>query len=108
LQAYDRPVRLIAGGIGKHQDFSPLAPLVAQRCSAVYVIGAATDDLDRALGGTGVPLHRAGDLEHAVSLARTDARAGEVVLLSPACSSFDQYANYEALGEHFRALVEAG
>jgi len=108
LQACDQPVRLIAGGVGKQQDFSPLAPLVAQRCKSVYLIGEAAGDLQRALAGTGVALPQVGDLEHAVSLARTEAHAGDVVLLSPACASFDQYPNYEARGEHFRALVEAG
>jgi UDP-N-acetylmuramoylalanine--D-glutamate ligase len=101
-------VHLIAGGVGKQQDFSPLAPLVARRCKAVYLIGEAAGDLEQALAGTGVALHQVGDLEHAVSLARTEARPGDVVLLSPACASFDQYPNYEARGEHFRALVEAG
>ena len=108
LQAFDQPVLLIAGGVGKQQDFSPLAPLVAQRCKSVYLIGEAAGDLEQALAVTGVPLHQAGDLERAAALARTDARAGDVVLLSPACASFDQYADYEARGEHFRALVEAG
>ena len=108
LQAFDRPVLLIAGGVGKQQDFSPLAPLVAERCKSVYLIGEAAADLEQALVGTGVPLHQAGDLEHAVSLARAQARPGDVVLLSPACASFDQYPDYEARGEHFRALVEAG
>jgi UDP-N-acetylmuramoylalanine--D-glutamate ligase len=108
LQAVEQPVHLIAGGVGKQQDFSPLAPLVARRCKAVYLIGEAAGDLEQALAGTGVALHQVGDLEHAVSLARTEARPGDVVLLSPACASFDQYPNYEARGEHFRALVEAG
>jgi UDP-N-acetylmuramoylalanine--D-glutamate ligase len=108
LQAFDRPVLLIAGGVGKQQDFSPLAPPVAQRCKSVFLIGEAAADLEQALAGTGVPLHQAGDLEHAVSLARAQAHPGDVVLLSPACASFDQYPNYEARGEHFRALVEAG
>ncbi|MGZ4197700.1 MAG: UDP-N-acetylmuramoyl-L-alanine--D-glutamate ligase [Solirubrobacteraceae bacterium] len=108
LQAFDQPVRLIAGGVGKQQDFSPLGPLVAQRCKSVYLIGEAAGDLERALAGTRVPLPQVVDLEHAVSLARTEANPGDVVLLSPACASFDQYPNYEARGEHFRALVEAG
>jgi UDP-N-acetylmuramoylalanine--D-glutamate ligase len=108
LQAFDRPVLLIAGGVGKQQDFSPLAPLVARRCKSVYLIGEAAGDLEQALEGTGAPLHQAGDLQHAVSLARAQARPGDVVLLSPACASFDQYPNYEARGEHFRTLVEAG
>ena len=108
LQAFDRPVLLIAGGVGKQQDFSPLAPLVAERCKSVLLIGEAAGDLERALAQTGVPLQQAGDLEHAVSLARAQARPGDVVLLSPACASFDQYPNYEVRGEHFRTLVEAG
>jgi UDP-N-acetylmuramoylalanine--D-glutamate ligase len=108
LRAFDQPVHLIAGGRGKQQDFSPLAPLVAQRCRAVYLIGEAAGDLEEALGATGVPLHRVGDLDHAVSAAGAAARSGDVVLLSPACASYDQYSDFEARGEHFRSLVEAG
>ncbi len=107
LRAFGGGVHLIAGGVGKQQDFSPLAPLVAERCRAVYLIGEAAGDLARALEPAGVPLHDAGDLEHAVALARAAAAPGEVVLLSPACASFDQYPDFEARGEHFRALVEA-
>ncbi len=107
LRAFPGGVHLIAGGVGKQQDFSPLAPLVAERCRAVYLIGEAAGDLARALERAGVPLHDAGDLEHAVALARAAAAPGEVVLLSPACASFDQYPDFEARGEHFRALVEA-
>jgi UDP-N-acetylmuramoylalanine--D-glutamate ligase len=98
-------VHLIAGGRGKAQDFRPLAPLVAARCAAVYLIGEATGELARALAGTGVPVHEAGDLERALAAAAAAARSGEIVLLSPACASFDQYSDFEARGEHFRALV---
>jgi UDP-N-acetylmuramoylalanine--D-glutamate ligase len=100
-------VHLIAGGRGKAQDFSPLAPLVGETCAAVYLIGEAAEEIGGALAGTGVPLRPAGDLEGAVSEARGAARAGQTVLLSPACASFDQYRDFEARGEHFRALVEA-
>ena len=79
---------------------------MAQRCRAVYLIGEAAAELAEALGRSGVPLHQAGDLEHAVTMARAAARAGEIVLLSPACASFDQYPDFEARGDHFRALVE--
>ncbi len=107
LRAFPGGVHLIAGGVGKQQDFSPLAPEVAERCRTVYLIGAAAGDLAAALEPARVPLRAAGDLEQAVALARADAVPGEVVLLSPACASFDQYPNFEARGDHFRALVEA-
>jgi UDP-N-acetylmuramoylalanine--D-glutamate ligase len=102
----DGGVHLIAGGRGKAQDFSPLAPLVGETCAAVYLIGEAAEEIGGALAGTGVPLRPAGDLEGAVSEARGAARAGQTVLLSPACASFDQYRDFEARGEHFRALVK--
>jgi UDP-N-acetylmuramoylalanine--D-glutamate ligase len=107
LRSYPGGVHLIAGGRGKQQSFSPLAPLVAERCRAVYLIGEAAPELAEALDGTGVPLDISGDLERAVAGARAAALPGEVVLLSPACASYDQYRDFEARGEHFRALVEA-
>ncbi|MBV8217615.1 MAG: hypothetical protein JO325_04065, partial [Solirubrobacterales bacterium] len=107
LEAFTAPIHLIAGGRGKQQDFTPLARLVAEHCRAVYLIGAAAGELADALEATGVPLHQEGDLEHAVSSARAAAQPGEIVLLSPACASYDQYRDFEARGDHFRALVEA-
>jgi UDP-N-acetylmuramoylalanine--D-glutamate ligase len=107
LRSFPGGIHLIAGGRGKQQDFTPLAPLVAERCRAVYLIGEAAPELAEALDSSGVPLHQAGDMEHAVALTRAAARAGEVVLLSPACASFDQYPDFEARGDHFRALVTA-
>jgi UDP-N-acetylmuramoylalanine--D-glutamate ligase len=105
LRALPAGIHLIAGGRGKRQDFSPLAPLVAARCRAVYLIGEAAGELERALAGAGVPLHDATDLDRAVQSARAVAAPGDTVLLSPACASYDQYADFEARGEHFRALV---
>ena len=107
LRAFAGGVHLIAGGRGKRQNFSPLAPLVAERCAAVYLIGEAADELAVALAGTGVAVHELGDLEPAVSAAAGAARPGETVLLSPACASYDQYTDFEARGDHFRALVSA-
>jgi UDP-N-acetylmuramoylalanine--D-glutamate ligase len=106
LQAFLDGIHLIAGGRGKRQDFSPLAAPVSERCRAVYLIGEAAGELADALTPTGVPLDQAGDLDHAVALAREAARPGEIVLLSPACASYDQYPDFEARGDHFRALVE--
>ncbi len=103
----ERPVHLILGGRTKAQQFAPLAPLVAARCASVHLIGEGAEEIAAALSDTGVPLHQDGDMEHAVRAARAAASSGEVVLLSPACASFDQYPDFEARGEHFRALVEA-
>jgi UDP-N-acetylmuramoylalanine--D-glutamate ligase len=107
LRAFEGGIHLIAGGRGKQQDFSPLAPLVAERCAAVYLIGEAAGELAAALAGTGVPLHDAGALGRAVAQARQQAEPGEIVLLSPACASYDQYRDFEARGELFRTLVES-
>jgi UDP-N-acetylmuramoylalanine--D-glutamate ligase len=80
---------------------------VAERCAAAYLIGETAPQLRRDLEPAGVPLHDCGDLEHAIKAASAAARPGEVVLLSPACPSFDQYASYEQRGDHFRALARA-
>ena len=108
LRTYRAGVHLIAGGRGKQQDFSPLAPLVADRCEAVYLIGEAAPQLADAIADAGVPVRDVRELGRAVAAARAAAREGETVLLSPACASYDQYRDFEARGEHFRALVERG
>ncbi|MGI8414235.1 MAG: UDP-N-acetylmuramoyl-L-alanine--D-glutamate ligase [Solirubrobacteraceae bacterium] len=105
LRTYPGGIHLIAGGVGKRQDFSALAPPVEQRCRGVYLIGEATEELAGVLAPTGVPVLALGDLERALACARSRAVRGEVVLLSPACASFDQYPDFEARGEYFRALV---
>jgi UDP-N-acetylmuramoylalanine--D-glutamate ligase len=106
LRAFAAGVHLIAGGRGKGQDFSPLAPLVRDRCRAVYLIGEAAPELAAALAPAGVELIEAGDLPSAVADARERAGIGDTVLLSPACASYDQYRDFEARGEAFRTLVE--
>jgi UDP-N-acetylmuramoylalanine--D-glutamate ligase len=108
LRSFEAPIHLIAGGRGKGSGFEALRQPVAERCAAVYLVGEASDALDAALGGAGVPVSRAGDLERAVAEARAAAKPGEVVLLSPACTSYDQYPDFEARGEHFRRLATAG
>jgi UDP-N-acetylmuramoylalanine--D-glutamate ligase len=110
LRSYPGGVHLIAGGRGKQQDFTPLAAVVAQRCRAVYLIGEDAGELDAALAPArqaGVAIHHSGALAPALAAAAAAAGPGETVLLSPACASFDQYSDFEARGEHFRALVGA-
>lgn len=107
LATFDDGVHAIFGGSLKGERFGPLVPLVADRCSACYLIGEAADRLAADLAPAGVPLRRSGDLETAVSDAAAAARPGETVLLAPACASFDAFADYEERGRRFRELVEA-
>jgi UDP-N-acetylmuramoylalanine--D-glutamate ligase len=106
IESFAAGLHLILGGSRKATDYAPLAGPVAERARAVYLIGETGPEIGAALAGAGVPLHECGDLERALAAARAAARPGEVVLLSPACASFDQYGDYEARGAHFRALVE--
>jgi UDP-N-acetylmuramoylalanine--D-glutamate ligase len=105
IESFDGGVHLILGGSLKGGGFEGLREPVAARCRACYLIGAAADRLAADLDPAGVPLHRCGDLEHAVAAAREAARPGEIVLLSPACASYDQFRDYEQRGDRFRALV---
>jgi UDP-N-acetylmuramoylalanine--D-glutamate ligase len=106
LEAFAEGVHLIAGGSLKGGGFEGLRDAVAARCRAVYLIGEAADRLAADLAPTGVPLEHCGDLESAVAAAGAAAQPGEVVLLSPACASFDQYEDFEARGAHFRELAQ--
>jgi UDP-N-acetylmuramoylalanine--D-glutamate ligase len=108
IESFQGGVHAILGGRGKGGDYSPLAGPVAERCRAAYLIGESAAQIRDALTPTGVPLHDCGDLERAVAAARRAARPGDTVLLSPACTSFDQYDSFEQRGDHFRALVAAG
>ena len=105
LAGLGRPVVLIAGGDGKGQSFAPLRGAVDASCRAVLLIGRDAPDVARGLAGATPPVETVGTLDAAVARALAGARAGDVVLLSPACASLDQFANYEARGERFRALV---
>jgi UDP-N-acetylmuramoylalanine--D-glutamate ligase len=79
---------------------------VAERCAAVYLIGEAAERLAADLEPAGVRIERCGDLASAVAAAGAAARPGEVVLLSPACASFDQFGDYEERGNRFRDLAQ--
>jgi UDP-N-acetylmuramoylalanine--D-glutamate ligase len=105
IESFFAGVHLILGGSLKGGGFAELAEPVAERCRACYLIGEAAGRLEADLRESGVPLHRSGDLETAVAEARAAAEPGEVVLLSPACASYDQFRDYEERGERFRELV---
>lgn len=105
LAGMRQPVVLIAGGDGKGQDFSPLAPAVKARARAVVLIGRDAEQLARAIAASGVPLERAAGMDEAVQAAFRASRAGDAVLLSPACASYDMFRNYVHRAEVFVAAV---
>jgi UDP-N-acetylmuramoylalanine--D-glutamate ligase len=112
LESFTEPVILIAGGKGKGQDFAPLAAAARGRVRAAVLIGADRDRIREAFTRTGIPTEDAATMEGAVRQAAHRALIGDVVLLSPACASFDMFQNYEHRGEVFkdvvRRLVPAG
>ena len=108
LRAFDAGVHAILGGSDKGEPFASLIEPIEERCAAVYLTGATAERMAEELApaaAAGIPLHRAADLADAVRRAAAAAVPGEVVLLSPACASFDAFANFEQRGERFRALV---
>jgi UDP-N-acetylmuramoylalanine--D-glutamate ligase len=106
VAAFDAPLRLILGGSLKSEDFRPFAGELGPRVRRAYLVGEAADELARALDAADVSYERSGDLATAVEAAAAAAESGEIVLLSPACASYDQFENFERRGEEFRRLVE--
>ena len=104
LQSFDGPVVLLLGGRYKGGDFTVLETLLRERVKAVIVFGEAAGQIETMIGGT-VETERAGTLREAVGLARRVAAPGDTVLLSPGCSSFDEFKNYEERGSVFKDLV---
>ena len=101
-------VHAILGGSAKGSDYTPLAHPLAEHARAAYLIGETAPDIRAAIAPAAIEVDECGDLERAFKAARANAREGDVVLLSPACASYDQYRSFEERGEHFKALVNAG
>jgi UDP-N-acetylmuramoylalanine--D-glutamate ligase len=108
IRAFEGGVHAILGGSEKDEPFTPLIDPIRERARACYLIGATTERMARELAAvveTGVELHRCDGLADAVKRAAAAAQPGEVVLLSPACASFDAFDNFEQRGDRFRDLV---
>ena len=104
LAAFPSGIHLILGGKDKGSDYTQLSQLLRERVRAVYTIGSAAAKIESHLRGV-VPLHSCETLERAVNAAASAAHPGEIVLLAPACSSFDQFESYEHRGRVFKELV---
>jgi UDP-N-acetylmuramoylalanine--D-glutamate ligase len=104
LASFDKNIILIAGGRDKQGDYAPLRGLLAGKVKKLILLGEAKNVMEKALQGT-TPIKRVEDMREAVREAMVSAEAGDTVLLSPACSSFDQYCNYEERGRDFQNCV---
>jgi UDP-N-acetylmuramoylalanine--D-glutamate ligase len=108
IDGMERPTVLLLGGRHKGEPYSPLANGIRRKVKKVIAYGEAAPLIERDLASdVAVEVHRA-DFDEAVAAARAAARAGDAILLSPACSSYDMFTNYEERGERFRALAMAG
>jgi UDP-N-acetylmuramoylalanine--D-glutamate ligase len=105
VEGFTHPVILIAGGLDKGSDFSPLYNLFAEKVKLLVLIGKAADKMEEALGSATETV-RAASLEEAVRIAAEQAALGDVVLLSPACASFDMFKDFEDRGRKFKEAVK--
>ena len=106
LESFPGNIHIILGGKDKGSDYSVLNPLLRERAKRVYLIGAASDKIASQIQNS-TAVVRSGTLERAVRQAFEAAKSGDVVLLAPACASFDQFENYEHRGRVFKELVRA-
>ena len=106
IESFLANIHLILGGKDKGSDYSVLHDLLRQRVKRVYTIGAAAAKIESQIGGT-TEIVPAGTLEKAVDLAAKAAQPGDIVLLAPACASFDQFENYQHRGRVFKDTVKA-
>lgn len=104
LESFAGNIHIILGGKDKGSDYTVLKPLLSERARRAYLIGAAAEKIASQIQGA-APLVRSGTLEHAVRQAFEAAKPGDIVLLAPACASFDQFENYEQRGRVFKELV---
>ena len=105
LRSFSEPIVLIAGGRGKKNDYAPLRPLVRERVRGIVAIGEESDNLVEAFSGDTSVVRGGTDFRNALELAASMASPGDVILLSPACASFDMFRSFEHRGDVFRELV---
>ena len=104
LASFEEPIWLIAGGRDKEGDYAPLKSLISGKVKGMALIGEARERMFRSLAGLTETV-KLDSLDEAVQWAWSKARPGDVVLLSPACSSYDMFLNYQERGKRFKAIV---
>ena len=105
LESFDDPIILIAGGKDKGVDFAPMVPLVQRKVKNLILVGEAKERLNRTIGDFSETFI-IGTFEEAVLLAYQKSRSGDIILLSPGCSSYDMFQNFEERGNYFKELIK--
>ncbi len=111
LNSFDRKLIVIAGGYDKKIPFEPLAPKLIEKCKLLILTGLTAEKIEKAVtacdgySADELKILHASNMEEAVAIARENAVKGDIVTLSPACASFDQYPNFEVRGNHYKGLV---
>ena len=106
INGLERPLLVILGGLAKGQDFSPLCQALKDKAKGIILIGHDAKSIEQALGSTGVTMTHAASMQEAVTTAMSQANAGDIVLLSPACASMDMFSNYMQRGFAFEEAVQ--
>ncbi|MDY6894264.1 MAG: cyanophycin synthetase, partial [Thermotogota bacterium] len=104
LQSFSKPVNIIMGGQGKNEDYSVLNKLLKQHAKKIYLIGSSTEDMENAFQNI-VATQRCKDLKEAVIKAYQQSKKEDIILLSPACTSYDMFQNFEVRGNIFKKIV---
>ncbi len=104
LQSFDRPIRIIMGGAGKGEDYSILIPYLQERAKKVYLTGDTIDEMKKAFEGS-VEIASIKEFEDVIQKAFSDSKEGDIIVLSPACTSYDRFKNFEERGNTFKKIV---
>ena len=104
LQSFDKPIRLIIGGAGKNEDYTVLNHLIKKYVKKIYIIGADRFKMKKAFANT-VKLELFDDFQNGITKAFSEAQKDDVILLSPACTSYDMFQNFEERGNFFKKIV---
>ena len=111
--SFDQKIILIAGGYDKKIPYEPLAPEITAHVKDLVLMGATGPRIEKAVredpnfNEAELPIRHADNMQHAVELARACAKPGDIIILSPACASFDLYPNFEVRGREFKKIVNA-
>ncbi|MEA1971938.1 MAG: cyanophycin synthetase [Candidatus Cloacimonadota bacterium] len=105
LNSFDNPIHLIIGGSGKGEDYSKLNRYIKNSCEKLYLIGASSDEMFEVFRNIKIPIEKHSIFESSIRSAFANARRGEIVLLSPACASYDMFTNFEDRGNQFKQIV---